>query len=81
MFSKYSLTISAVMLLLTLMTSIVVLESVKGAVGLATPSLTGAIKLSAVSHNSSTAILISAWNTRLLFTRGADSPATLKRKY
>lgn len=39
---------------LTLMTSIVELERVKGAVGRATPNLTGAIKLSPVSHNSST---------------------------
>lgn len=59
------------------MTSMVELESVKGAVGLATPSLTGAIKLSAISHSSSTASLIRAWNTRLHFTSGADRPAVL----
>lgn len=59
------------------MTSMVELESVKGAVGLATPNLTGAIKLSAISHSSSTANLIRAWNTLLHFTRGADRPVLL----
>lgn len=52
------------------MTSIVVLASVKGAVGRATPSRTGAMSESAVSHSSSTASLISAWKTLLHLTNG-----------
>lgn len=56
--------------LLTLITSIVELARVKGAVGRATPSRTGAISESAVSHNSSTASLINAWKTLLHFTSG-----------
>ena len=44
----------------------------KGAVGLATPMRTGAIKASAVSHNSSTEMLIKAWNTRRHFTNGCE---------
>lgn len=45
---------------------------VKGGVGLDTPSRTGAIKLSAVSHNSSTDIFKRDWNTRLDFKSGAE---------
>lgn len=56
--------------LLTLMISIVELARVKGAVGRATPSRTGAISESAVSHSSSTASLINAWKTLLHFTNG-----------
>jgi len=41
-----------------------------GAVGRATPSLTGAINASAVSQSSSMAILIRAWKTLLHFTNG-----------
>jgi len=52
------------------MTSIVELARVKGAVGRATPSRTGAISESAVSHSSSTASLINAWKTLLHFTNG-----------
>jgi hypothetical protein len=37
-------------------------DRLKGAVGLATPSRTGANKELAVSHNSSTAMLMRAWN-------------------
>ena len=37
----------------------------KGAVGLATPSLTGASRELAVSHNSSIDRFINPWNTRL----------------
>lgn len=52
------------------MTSMVELESVNGAVGRATPKRTGEIKLSAISHNSSTASFIKAWNTLLHFPNG-----------
>lgn len=44
--------------------------SEKGTVGLATPNLTGAIKESAVSHNSSIAIFDKAWKTLLHFPNG-----------
>jgi hypothetical protein len=57
---------------LTFITSMVELERVNGAVGRATPSLTGAMRLSAISHSSSTASLMSAWNTRLHLTSGVD---------
>jgi len=49
------------------------LVSVNGAVGRATPNLTGAINESAVSHNSSTANLISAWKTFLHFIKGCEA--------
>lgn len=62
--------ITKMRVLLTFMTSIVELARVKGAVGRATPSRTGAISESAVSHNSSTASLISAWKTLLHFING-----------
>ena len=42
----------------------------KGAVGLATPNLTGASKALADSQSSSTAMLMSPWNTRLHFCMG-----------
>ena len=50
-----------------------------GAVGRAAPSLTGAIRELATSHSSSTAMLMSAWNTRLHFTSGwhDDRPGLL----
>ena len=54
------------------MISIVELARVNGAVGRATPSRTGAISESAVSHSSSTASLINAWKTLLHFTNGWD---------
>lgn len=53
-----------------LITSIAELVKVNGAVGLATPNLTGAIKESAVSQSSSTANLIKAWNILRHFISG-----------
>jgi hypothetical protein len=53
-------------------------DNVNGGVGLETPNLTGAIKLSAVSQSSSTAILSRDWKTRLLFTKGAETPLILQ---
>ena len=54
----------------TCMASRLVVTSVKGAVGRDTPMRTGAMRESAISHSSSTAMLISAWNTRRHFTSG-----------
>ena len=42
--------------------SVFVDDKEKGAVGLATPNLTGANKALPVSHNSSMEMLIRAWN-------------------
>lgn len=61
-----------------LITSMAELVSVNGAVGRATPNLTGAINESAVSHNSSTANLISAWKTFLHFIKGCEAWLVLK---
>lgn len=49
-----------------------------GAVGLATPRRTGAISASAISQSSSTAKVISAWNTRLHFINGWVTALTLE---
>ena len=44
-----------------------------GAVGRVTPILTGAISESHISHSSSTAMLIRAWNTRRHLIKGWDT--------
>ena len=54
--------------------------SENGAVGLATPIRTGAMRASAVSHNSSTAMLIRAWKTRRHLTSGCDILMLLNKK-
>ena len=50
--------------------SLEVEDKEKGAVGLATPSLTGARRALPVSHSSSMEMLISAWKTLLQACRG-----------
>lgn len=61
----------------TVIISLMVLAKLKGAVGRATPNLTGAIKESAVSHNSWIASLMSERNTFLHLLMGWLCPPLL----
>lgn len=70
--------INLILILTPLITSTVELKSVKGAVGRATPCLTGAINESAVSQSSSTESFINAWKTLLHLTNGCDMLFRLK---
>ena len=63
-------TLRLICFLITWTASALLDTSENGAVGLATPSLTGAIKASAVSHSSSMAKVIKAWKTLLHIIRG-----------
>lgn len=60
------------MIIHTCISGLELVDKVNGAVGLATPRRTGAIKLSAVSHNSSIDNFIIDWKIRLALANGED---------
>ena len=66
--------------LLTCTASMFDVTSENDAVGLAAPRRTGAISELAVSHSSSMAMLIRAWNTRLHFINGWEILTLLHRQ-